>query len=78
LARTVQGKSYTWQLSDTPIGGGDAGEVYAVTCVEQPELTGVMKTPAQIATGGTIRRQAGQIAQEARALALLASAIQSD
>jgi serine/threonine protein kinase len=71
LARTVQGKSYTWQLSDTPIGGGDAGEVYAVTCVEQPELTGVMKTPARIATGGTIQRQAGQIAQEALALARL-------
>jgi serine/threonine protein kinase len=71
LARTVQGKATTWQMSDTPIGSGDAGEVYAVTCVEQPELTGVMKTPARIATGGTIQRQAGQIAQEARALSRL-------
>jgi len=68
LARTVQGKSYTWQMSDIPIGGGDAGEVYAVTCVEHPELTGVMKTPARIATGGTIQRQAQQINQEALAL----------
>jgi serine/threonine protein kinase len=71
LARTIQGKSHTWQMSDKPIGSGDAGEVYAVTCAEQPELTGVMKTPAQIATGGTIQRQAGQIAQEALALARL-------
>jgi len=71
LERTVQGKSHTWQVSDAPIGGGDAGEVYAVACVEQPELTGVMKTPARIATGGTIQRQAGQIAQEALALTRL-------
>ncbi len=71
MSRTVQGKSTTWQMSDTPIGGGDAGEVYAVICEEQPELTGVMKTPAKIATGGTILRQASQIAQEALALARL-------
>lgn len=71
MARTVQGKSNTWQMSDTPIGSGDAGEVFAVTCVEQPELSGVMKTPAHIATGGSIQRQAGQIAQEALALARL-------
>ena len=62
---------YKWQLSDTPIGSGDAGEVYAATCIEQPDLHGVMKTPARIATTGTIQRQAGQIAQERRALARL-------
>ncbi len=71
MARTVQGLAHTWQISDTPIGSGDAGEVYAVTRFEQPQVTGVMKKPARVATGGTIQRQAGQIAQEARALALL-------
>ena len=51
MARTIQGKSYSWQLSDQPIGSGDAGEVYAVACMEQPEITGVVKKPARIATG---------------------------
>jgi hypothetical protein len=71
LARTVQGIAHTWQISDAPIGSGDAGEVYAVARLDQPELTGVMKKPTRVATGGTIQRQAGQIAQEAQALALL-------
>ncbi len=71
MSGTVQGKTHTWQVSDTPIGSGDAGEVYAVTCLEQPELNGVLKTPAHIATGGTIQRQANQIAQEGLALAHL-------
>jgi hypothetical protein len=71
LARTLQGQKYTWQLSDRPIGSGDAGEVYTVTCVDQPDLQAVMKKPAHIATGGTIQRQAGQIAQECLALARL-------
>jgi serine/threonine protein kinase len=71
LAQTIQGKQYNWRLSDKPIGSGDAGEVYAVTCTEQPELVGVMKKPARIATGGTIQRQAGQIAREGLALARL-------
>ncbi len=71
MAKTVQGKTYQWRLGDTPIGSGDAGEVYAVVCVEQPELSGVLKTPSRIATGGTIQRQAGQIAQEGLALAQL-------
>ena len=71
MARTVQGKTNTWRLSDKPIGSGDAGEVFAVTCIDQPELTGVLKKPARIATGGTLQRQAGQIAQEGLALARL-------
>jgi len=71
LAKTVRGKVYQWRLSDAPIGSGDAGEVYAVVCVEQPELNGVLKKPSRIATGGTIQRQAGQIAQEGLALAQL-------
>ncbi len=71
MARSLKGKQYTWQLSDAPIGSGDAGEVFSVVCLEQPELTGMMKKPAKIATGGTIQRQAGQIAQESLALARL-------
>lgn len=71
MARTVQGKKNTWRLSDNPIGSGDAGEVFAVTCVEQPEIIGVLKKPARIATGGTLQRQAGQIVQEGLALAAL-------
>jgi hypothetical protein len=71
LARTVQGITHTWQVSDNPIGSGDAGEVYSVVCQDQPNLTGVMKRPARIATAGTILRQAGQIAQEGLALSRL-------
>ncbi len=68
MARTVQGITHTWQVNDNPIGSGDAGEVYAVVCQDQPDLTGVMKKPSRIATAGTIQRQAGQIANEALAL----------
>ena len=71
MARTVQGNTYQWKLGDSPIGSGDAGEVYAVVCVDRPELSGVLKKPSRIATGGTIQRQAGQIAQEGLALAQL-------
>ncbi|OQB83298.1 MAG: hypothetical protein BWX85_01349 [Chloroflexi bacterium ADurb.Bin120] len=71
LANSVQGSLYTWQIGDRPIGSGDAGEVYAVVCLEQPELSGVLKRPARVATAGTIQRQAVQIAQEAHALDLL-------
>ncbi len=71
MARSLKGKEYTWRLSDSPIGSGDAGEVFAVVCLEQPDLTGMMKKPAKIATGGTIQRQAGQIAQECLALTRL-------
>lgn len=70
LANSVQGSLYTWQIGDRPIGSGDAGEVYAVVCLEQPELSGVLKRPARVATAGTIQRQAVQIAQEAHALDL--------
>jgi len=68
LAKSVQGEKYTWQMGDDPIGSGDAGEVYTASCVQKPELTGVLKKPARIATGGTIQRQAQQIAQESLAL----------
>ena len=71
MARKLRGKSYTWEIGDDPIGSGDAGEVYSVICLEDPSLVGVMKKPARIATGGTIQRQANQIAQEALALARL-------
>lgn len=68
MARILQGQSYQWQLGDRPIGSGDAGEVYTASCVDAPEIKGVVKKPARVATGGTIQRQAGQIAQEAKAL----------
>lgn len=68
LARTLQGNNYSWQLSDAPIGSGDAGEVFAATCIEDSTLIGILKKPARVASTGTIRRQAGQIAQEAQAL----------
>ena len=68
MAKTVQGKKFSWQLSDIPIGTGDAGEVFAAACHEQPEMQGILKKPARVASGGTLQRQAGQIAQEAQAL----------
>lgn len=71
MARTVQGIAHTWQVGDTPIGSGDAGEVYPVARLDQPDLIGMMKKPARVATAGTIQRQAGQIAVEARALSRL-------
>ncbi len=71
MARTLKGKSHTWQIGEKPIGSGDAGEVYAVTCLEDPSIEGVMKKPNRIATGGTIQRQANQIAKESLALSRL-------
>ncbi len=68
MARILKGQSYTWQLGDRPVGSGDAGEVFSAVCVDAPEIEGVIKKPARVATGGTLQRQAGQIAQEARAL----------
>jgi hypothetical protein len=71
VAKTLQGKNFSWQLSDTPIGTGDAGEVFSAACHEQPELQGILKKPARVASLGTLQRQAGQIAQEAQALLIL-------
>ncbi|MFW5714711.1 MAG: hypothetical protein ACOCYU_08570, partial [Brevefilum sp.] len=68
MARILQGKSHKWQLGDVPIGSGDAGEVYTAVCMDSPNIEGVVKKPAKVATGGTIQRQAGQISQEAQAL----------
>ncbi len=68
MARTIQGKRHSWQLEDTPIGSGDAGEVFNAVCTDAPDIQGVVKKPARVATGGTIQRQVGQIAQEAQAL----------
>lgn len=68
MARILQGKSHQWRLSEWPVGSGDAGEVYAAICMDAPEIAGVVKKPARVATGGTIQRQASQIAQEAQAL----------
>ena len=71
MARILQGKSKQWQVGDSPIGSGDAGEVYSAACVDAPETAGVIKKPARVATGGTLQRQAKQIAQEAQALVRL-------
>ncbi len=71
MARIVQGQNNSWQLSDQPIGSGDAGEVYDAAAIDQPDLHGVLKTPARIATLGTIQRQASQIYQERHALVRL-------
>ena len=71
MARKLKGRSYTWQIGDNPIGSGDAGEVYLAVCLENPAIEGVIKKPTRIATGGTIQRQANQIAQESLALAKL-------
>ncbi len=71
VAKMLQGKKFSWQLSDSPIGTGDAGEVFTAACHEQPELQGILKKPARVASLGTLQRQAGQIAQEAQALLIL-------
>lgn len=70
MAKTATGQQKVWQLLET-IGKGDAGEVLRV----QTELgrdQGVMKRPVQNVSGGTIVRQAKQIENEGRVLALLA------
>lgn len=71
MSRRIQGQGYKWQLGDAPIGSGDAGEVYDAACVETPDLQGMVKKPARIATSGTIQRQARQIARESQALSRL-------
>lgn len=71
MAGTVQGIAHIWQVGDAPIGSGDAGEVYSAARLDKPEFVGVLKKPNKVATGGTIQRQARQIAQEAQALSLL-------
>ncbi len=53
MARTRQGKAYTWQLDNTPIGSGDAGEVYAARCIEQPD-------PADKTSEGVAAAQPGE------------------
>ena len=69
MAKKVNGRKRVWQLLET-VGKGDAGEVLRV----QAELSseqGVMKRPVQNVSGGTIIRQARQIENEGRVLALL-------
>ncbi len=69
MAKTITGRKSVWQVLET-IGKGDAGEVLRV----QTDLgiqQGVMKRPVQNVSGGTIVRQAMQIENEGRVLALL-------
>jgi len=69
MAKTVKGKQKAWQLLEI-IGKGDAGEVLRVQ-TELGREQGVMKRPVQNVSGGTIVRQALQIENEGKVLALL-------
>lgn len=69
MAKTITGRKSVWQVLES-VGKGDAGEVLRV----QTDLgiqQGVMKRPVQNVSGGTIVRQAMQIENEGRVLALL-------
>ena len=69
MAKTVKGRQQVWELLET-VGRGDAGEVMRVKAQPGKEQ-GVMKRPVQNVSGGTIVRQARQIENEGRVLALL-------
>lgn len=69
MAKTITGRKSVWQLLET-VGKGDAGEVLRVQ-TELGREQGVMKRPVQNVSGGTIVRQAMQIENEGRVLALL-------
>ncbi|HQJ32571.1 MAG TPA: hypothetical protein PLO13_04380 [Anaerolineaceae bacterium] len=69
MAKKVTGRNRDWQLLET-VGKGDAGEVVRVQA-ELGKEQGVMKRPVQNVSGGTIVRQARQIENEGRVLALL-------
>ncbi len=69
MAKTITGRKNAWQLLET-VGKGDAGEVLRVQ-TELGREQGVMKRPVQNVSGGTIVRQAMQIENEGRVLALL-------
>ncbi len=69
MAKKVTGRKRVWQLLES-VGRGDAGEVLRVQA-ELGREQGVMKRPVQNVSGGTIVRQARQIENEGRVLALL-------
>ena len=69
MAKKVTGRKRVWQLLET-VGKGDAGEVLRVQA-ELGREQGVMKRPVQNVSGGTIVRQATQIENEGKILALL-------
>lgn len=69
MAKKVTGRNRDWQLLET-VGKGDAGEVVRVQA-ELGGAQGVMKRPVQNVSGGTIVRQARQIENEGKVLALL-------
>ena len=69
MAKKVTGRKRVWHLLET-VGKGDAGEVLRVQA-ELGREQGVMKRPVQNVSGGTIVRQARQIENEGRVLALL-------
>ena len=69
MAKTVTGRKRVWELLET-VGKGDAGEVVRVQ-TQLGREQGVMKRPVQNVSGGTIVRQARQIENEGKVLALL-------
>ncbi len=69
MAKKVTGRKRVWQLLET-VGKGDAGEVVRVEA-ELGREEGVLKRPVQNVSGGTIVRQARQIENEGKVLALL-------
>lgn len=69
MAKTVNGRERTWQLTEV-IGSGDAGEVLRVYS-QTGNLQAVMKRPVQNVSGGTIVRQASQIETEGKILLAL-------
>ncbi|HPR34802.1 MAG TPA: hypothetical protein PKY64_03940 [Anaerolineaceae bacterium] len=69
MAKKVTGRKRVWELLET-VGKGDAGEVVRVQ-TQLGREQGVMKRPVQNVSGGTIVRQARQIENEGKVLALL-------
>ena len=70
MAKVYSGIKNNWLVLEQ-IGKGDAGEVFLVESKDKT-LQGILKRPLQIATGGTIIRQASQIETEGEILFALA------
>lgn len=66
MSKVYSGIKNNWQVLEQ-IGKGDAGEVFLVESKDKT-LQGILKRPLQIATGGTIIRQASQIETEGEIL----------
>ncbi|MCJ7694700.1 MAG: hypothetical protein MUO40_04660, partial [Anaerolineaceae bacterium] len=69
MQKQIIGQKNQWTLLEQ-VGKGDAGEVYKVTSPDH-SIIAVLKRPSRNATGGSIIRQAVQIENEGRILAIL-------